>query len=394
MFARAFSFWMLATVLAVAGCAPRQGGGTSGGGRDAEGAEAAAVAAGVAIAGYGPATPERLAAAGWRTDLTRREVALDAIRTRDLRRDAIVPIAAPEHAAARDVDLDPAEPVLVVRGREEVHAWPLAHLRARELALDRVDGAPVAVTFCSVCGTARVWDRRLGERTLELGVSGMLLEGNSLLWDRGTESLWRQIDGRAVAGELAGRAMESLPAFVVSFGTLAEARPDARVMLPPGPASDPPFRTLTGEEVARGEPPPWLSVSCPRPLEPALGVADGAATAVAGPPVENLGDVVVFRDARAGTPYRAAGGPSEPWGSAAAFHRTVGGRTLTFEAGESGDGAAADARPTAPAAAIVDVETGTRWNLLGEAVEGPLAGSALEVVDQVAGFRFAVTGGR
>jgi hypothetical protein len=216
----------------------------------------------------------------------------------------------------------------------------------------------------------------------------MLLEGNSLLWDRGTESLWRQIDGRAVAGELAGRAMEGVPAFVVSFGALAYARPDARVMLPPAPAPDPPFRTLTGEEVARGELPSWLVASCPRPLEPALAAGDGAATAVAGPPVENRGELVVFRDPASGTPYRAAaGGPSEPWGSAAAFHRTVDGRRLTFEVRDSGDGPRGDA-------AIVDVETGTRWNLLGEAVEGPLAGSALEVVDQVAGFRFAVTGGR
>jgi hypothetical protein len=365
MLARSSFRWFLAAFLAAPACAPGPDGG----------------AAEVTIAGYRPATPERLAAAGWRTDLSRLALPLDAIRTRDLPREAIVPIAAPAHAAAGDVELDPAEPVLVVRGRNEVRAWPLVHLRWRELALDEVEGVPVAITFCSVCGTARAWDRRVQGRTLELGVSGMLLEGNSLLWDRGTESLWRQVDGRAVAGELAHRAMASVPAFVVSFGALAEARPDARVMLPPAPAPDPPFRTLTGDEVARGKLPPWLRASCPRPLEPWLAAGDGEAMAVAGSPVESRGDLVVFRDPRAGTPFRdAAGGPSPPWGAAAAFRREVDGRALTF----------LTRVPEFGTAAVVDVETGTRWNRLGEAVEGPLAGSALEVADQVAGFRFAV----
>lgn len=328
----------------------------------------------VAIAGYGPATAERMAAAGWRTDLSRLEVPLESIRTRDLPRDAVVPIVAPAHAAAADVALDPAEPVLIVRGSGEVRAWPLAHLLRRELALDQADGMPVAVTFCSVCGTARVWDRRVDGRTLDFGVSGMLLDGNSLLWDRRTESLWRQIDGRAVAGELAGRALERVPALVLSFGELRRARPDARVMLPPEPAPDPPFRTLTGGEVASGEPPEWMTVSCPRPLEPSLAAAGAPPIPVAGPAAENRGAIVVFRDSSTGTAYRHGGGPSEPLGSAVAFRPEVDGRRLTFEV----------------RGAIHDAETGSRWNLLGEAVEGPLAGRSLPVVDQVAGFRFAL----
>jgi len=219
----------------------------------------------------------------------------------------------------------------------------------------------------------------------------MLLDGNSLLWDRGTESLWRQIDGRAVAGELTGRAMESVPAFVVSFGALEEARPDARVMLPPEPAPDPPFRTLTGREVARGELPDWLGTACSRPLEPALAPEGQAPVPVAGPVVENRGDVVIFRDARAGTPFRdAAGGASPPWGAAAAFRRDVDGRKLTFEVAAEGDGGGGGGPRSVHA--VRDVETGTRWNLLGEAVEGPLAGRSLQVAEHGTGFRFAVTG--
>jgi hypothetical protein len=251
--------------------------------------------------------------------------------------------------------------------------------------LDEADGVPVAVTFCSVCGTARVWDRRVDGRALDFGVSGMLLDGNSLLFDRRTESLWRQIDGKAIAGEMAGRALAGVPAIVLSFGELRRARPDAAVMLPPAPAPDPPFRTLTGGEVAAGRPPDWLATSCPRPLEPAVSIAGAGILPAAGPPAENLGVIVVFRDPEAGGAWRApGGGPSEPRGSAVAFLREVDGRRLTFEARE--------AAGSAPAAApeLRDAETGTRWNLLGEAVEGPLAGRALRPADQTAGFRFAL----
>jgi len=174
-----------------------------------------------------------------------------------------------------------------------------------------------------------------------------------------------------------------VPSLVVSFGALRRARPDARVMLPPRPAPDPPFRTMSGDETARGEVPDWMTVSCARPLEPTLA-AGGEAFPVAGPPVETRGNLVVFRDPEAGTAYRTAGGgPSGPRGAAVAFRRDVEGRTLTFR-GADGDGGVI-AR---------DEETGSSWNLLGEAVAGPLAGRALRVADQVAGFRFAVSAPR
>lgn len=354
-------------------------------------AASAVSSAPVAIAGYQPATVQRLAAEGWRTDLSRLEVPLDAIRTCGLPRSAFTAIRTPAHAPAGEVELDPAEPVLVVRGDDRPTAWPLVHLLRRELALDEVDGIPVAVTFCSVCGTARVWDRRLEKGggahaggaapALDLAVSGLLLDGNSLLFDRETESLWRQVDGRAVAGDLAGRSLREVPSFVISFGALRRARPDAWVLLPPAPAPDPPFRILAGREVASGTPPEWLDVSCPRPLEPSLAVADGDVIPAAGPAVENLGAYVVLRDPDARTPYRDSdGGASPPAGSAVAFRRELDGRELTFEARDG---------------AVFDAETDTRWNLLGEAVEGPLAGRTLAPARQLAGFRFAViTAGR
>lgn len=62
-------------------------------------------------------------------------------------------------------------------------------------------------------------------------------------------------------------------------------------------------------------------------------------------------------------------------GAAALFEATVDGKTHTFEI--DGD-------------KIMDKETGSAWNILGEAVQGPLAGKKLTPVAHTNSFWFAV----
>jgi len=334
------------------------------------GSAPAAPAVSVEVAGYHPARAEDLRAAGWRTDLTRALVPLAAIRIGAIDRDAFVPIDSLRFAPAAEVGLAPAEPLLVHRGAEGLRAWPLAHLLRRELARDEVDGVPAAVTLCSLCAGARVWDLRLdgldGE-VLELAVSGLLLDGNALLYDRATESLWRQLDGLSVAGAHAGRRLRPLPAFTVSFGALREAHPDALVMLAPEPGRDPPLDWISADEVERGEPPPWLGTTCASPLALTLAWEAGE------------GGALVLADPASAAPHRASGGGIGPArGSSAAFRPHSGDRALTFDHVPGG---------------ALDRETGSRWNSLGEAVAGPLRGRCLEPLPQVWAFRFALPRG-
>ena len=65
-------------------------------------------------------------------------------------------------------------------------------------------------------------------------------------------------------------------------------------------------------------------------------------------------------------------------GSAAVFNRELGDRTLTFE-------------PANEAGLFRDVETGSTWNLFGEAIDGELAGEQLEQVLAFDHFWFAWT---
>ena len=61
-------------------------------------------------------------------------------------------------------------------------------------------------------------------------------------------------------------------------------------------------------------------------------------------------------------------------GSAAVYEATVDGQKLTFKAQDG---------------AIVDEETGSTWNILGQAVEGPLQGTQLTPVVHANHFWFA-----
>jgi len=307
----------------------------------------------VRLSGYAPASAPALEARGWRTDLARTSVPLARILAGGPPREAFVPIDPVATARADAVALDAGDLVLVVREGDGVRGWPIAHLAARELAYDEVAGAPVAVTYCSLCASARVWDRRLEGEVLDLAVSGLLLDGNALLYDRASESLWSQLTGEAVAGAHTGRRLTALPSFAVPFGELRRAHPEAEVMLAPG-GPEPPVDRVDERDVARGEPPPWLHTSCPDPLGTVLALP-GRLVPLAQEPAElDLPGLTVL--------YGAA------------FRTELDGRRLSFEGAR-------------------DVETGSTWNALGEAVAGPLAGRRLEPVPQSRVFRFAAPAG-
>jgi hypothetical protein len=57
-----------------------------------------------------------------------------------------------------------------------------------------------------------VYARELAGRTLTFGVSGMLYRDGLVMYDRQTETLWTQVDGKAVRGALTGRQLQIVPA--------------------------------------------------------------------------------------------------------------------------------------------------------------------------------------
>jgi hypothetical protein len=96
----------------------------------------------------------------------------------------------------------------------ESRAWPLSVLNVHEVIHDTLGGVPIAVTYSPLCDSAVVFDRRIDGRTMDFGISGLVLDCNLLLYDRGGEghvpSLWSQLGLRAVSGPRAGTTLQPL----------------------------------------------------------------------------------------------------------------------------------------------------------------------------------------
>jgi hypothetical protein len=132
--------------------------------------------------------------------------------------------------------LYPRDLVLGVVFGGEARAYPLRILVWHENANDVVGGVPIAVTYCPLCNSAFVFDRRIGGQVREFGVSGLLWNSNVLLYDRQPdplrESLWSQVKMAAVTGPaaLSGHRMKFLPSELTTWAEWASQHPATMVL--------------------------------------------------------------------------------------------------------------------------------------------------------------------
>ena len=124
-----------------------------------------------------------------------------------------VPMTAPAWA-------QPGEEVYAMVGEQGTAlVYPERILARHELANDVLDDVPVAVTFCTLCRSVRVYDRRVDGRAITLRTSGLLLHSNKVMVDVETGSLWQQFSGRALAGPLKGRTLRALDVEITTWET-------------------------------------------------------------------------------------------------------------------------------------------------------------------------------
>ena len=170
-----------------------------------------------------------------KTDFSKTAVALSEIRN-VIRRDGIPAITKPRFvtALAAAADLSPKEPVVSIVINGDARAYPVRILTWHEIANDRVGGVPVAVTYCPLCNSAIVFDRRVGGKVLTFAVSGKLRKSDMVMYDRETQSWWQQFEGRGLVGVMAGKRLKMLPMRMESFERFRKRFPAGKVLAPPG----------------------------------------------------------------------------------------------------------------------------------------------------------------
>ena len=158
-------------------------------------------------------------------------VAFDEIRSGGPPPDGIPPVDDPVFLVVGDVDfLADNEPVLALEIDGDARAYPVQILTWHEIVNDTVGGIPVSVTYCPLCNSAVAYDRRLGDRVLDFGTSGLLYNSALVMYDRQTETLWSHFTGEGIIGELTGDDLESFPLSTVAWSTWRDANPDGLVL--------------------------------------------------------------------------------------------------------------------------------------------------------------------
>ncbi len=211
----------------------------------------------------------------------------------------------------------------------------------------------------------------VGDRVLHFGVSGLLYRDSLVMYDRETGSLWSQVDGRAIAGPLAGTRLAVVPSLHATWREWKATYPESVVLKKSGE-----FRTPYESYNRSGQLGLSRRALRDRRLpgkERILGIeVQGAARAY---PVAALRAQRLVHDAVGGLAVVFVAQPTQP---IVVFNRHMAGQLLAF-----------DLAPGDPADALVDRQTGTRWRIHdGVAVEGPLRGQRLARVAAVPAFWF------
>jgi hypothetical protein len=210
------------------------------------------------------------------------------------------------------------------------------------------------------------------------------------MWDNTTESLWQQVTGEGIVGELAGRQLAPIGAAIVRWADFKTDNPGGEAM-----------STDQGLGITYGGNPYAFYSSRSAPysffsgeiddrypaLERVLGLTIGDKTKAY--PFPDLAKVGVANDVVGGMPVVVFWGAPDTAdaldasiiaesvgvGSALAFSPIVRGETLTFNAISDTE--------------FEDTETGSTWSILGRAHSGELVGSQLEILPHRNEFWFA-----
>ncbi len=333
--------------------------------------------------------PSRPFESYWATDFSLHTVNYGEIFSGGVPRDGIPPIDNPQFVSIDEASawLTDQEPIFVLSYNGETKGYPLQIMIWHEVTNDEIAGEPVTVTFCPLCNSAITFKRTVDGTMLDFGVSGKLRNSDLIMWDRQTESWWQQLTGDSIVGEMVGTQLEMIPTQLVSFADFKTTFPDAPVL-----SQHTGFSRSYGQNPYRGydtNQQPFLFADIPDPRLQAVDrvVAITVGDAAKAYPYKILAqenvvadtiggqDLVIFW--KAGTTSALDAGSiadSRDVGAATVFNPNLDGQKLTF---------------TWDGSNFVDDQTGSTWNIFGEATAGKLAGQQLPPMQYANHFWFA-----
>jgi hypothetical protein len=259
-----------------------------------------------------------------------------------------------------------------------------------EIVNDTVSDIPVSVTFCPLCNASIVFDRRFEDQILDFGTTGLLRHSDLIMYDRQTHSWWQQFVGEAIVGEFTGGRLQRIESSIVSFSTFADAYPEGSVLgrdtgsqRPYGKNPYPGYDDINSSPfLFRGPTDGRLP-----PMERVLGVRIGDHSRIY--PFSRLDSGALIEDRIGDTAFLVArtGNLLSALDQREISDSVQVPEVVAWQRRTEDDSAVLSFRHTE--AGLQDIETGSRWNALGVAVDGPLKGAKLAGLDAGVHFAFA-----
>ena len=305
-------------------------------------------------------------------------------------KDGIPSLEAPQFVSISEAEewMESVEPVILVEINGDARAYPIQILMWHEIVNDEVGGKPVVVTFCPLCNTGIVFGRTVSGQELDFGTTGRLHNSNLIMYDRQTETWWQQATGEGIAGELTGSQLVFLPTAMISWEDFKNAHPSGLVL-----SRDTGFNRSYGNNPYAGyddiNSSPFLFQGNTPDELPAMArvlTVELAEEAVAYPneilmnvhvvndTIRETDVVVIWQAGTASALDEFLIANSSDVGAANVYEREIDGVLLSF---------------VFKGSMIIDEQTGSEWNVLGQAVSGELVGKQLEPIVAVNHFWFS-----
>ena len=281
-----------------------------------------------------------------------------------------------------DPEFVPAEDAQHMRGDDYVvglvvggkaRAYPLWITDNYHVINDVLQGVPIVFTTCERCQSGAAYLAERDGQRVKFAACGMS-NASLVMTDRVADaSIWLHYEGACIAGSRVGEFLTQVPTFHTTWNSWREWHPRSDAMLAPVDRHHRDARHGHAREEYFSRPGmdrPLVGTISGPPNEEypeheiVLGInLDQGIKAYPLREVKRNGGVV--EDMMGEHPIVVLAGPRPEDVTMAAYLRLLGERTLSFRH-------AADR--------FVDNETGTLWNIQGEAIDGPLQGKWLDPV--------------
>lgn len=327
---------------------------------------------------------------GWETNTQKSLIDLDELKRGGPPKDGIPSIDDPKFVSISDADswISDQEPIISVEYEGEARAYPLQILIWHEIVNDNISGDPLLVTFCPLCYSALVFERKVKGEVLEFGVSGFLRHSDMIMYDRKTETLWQQFTGKAIVGDYVGTTLNQMPSQIISFAQFRENYPDGEVLSrDTGYDRNYGANPYTGYDDINNTPLFDAGNDDGRlpPMEKVIGVKlEGQKKAypysitrkkhVINDEIANTPVLIIHTDGATSALDATQIAESKESGSTGVFKRMLKGKELSFAVKDGN---------------MVDQQTGSVWTVTGKAVKGEYKGQQLEAVTFGDYFAFA-----